>query len=79
MSSLRACDLRTDAVYVSPRGRLVRLLPSVSRGPGSDGGAYQFAYVGSDRCNKRSEPDGFWLSVRNLHILRAGAVVRDAA
>ena len=72
MSQLRASDLRTDVVYVSPRGLLVRLLPANRRGPGSSGDAYHFAYVGQD-MRIRSEPDGFWLSVKNLPILRPGA------
>jgi hypothetical protein len=74
MSSLRACDLRTDTVYVTPRGRLVQLLPAKQRGPGSGGECFHFAYVGQGRA-QRTEPEGFWLSVRNLHILRKGARV----
>jgi hypothetical protein len=72
MSALRPSELRTDAVYVTPLGLLARLLPAAKRGPGSGGEAFEFAYIGNLR-GKRSEPQGFWLSVRNLHILRPGA------
>ena len=75
MSTLRACDLRPDVVYVSPRGLLVRLVPTTLRGPGSGGECFHFAYVAQPASRRRSEPEGFWLSERNLRILRPGAKV----
>jgi hypothetical protein len=71
-ATLRACDLRTDTVYVSPRGLLVRLLPNEARDAGAAREVFHFAYVGSLR-GKRSDPDGFSLTAGNLHILRKGA------
>jgi hypothetical protein len=72
MSTLRSCDLRTDTVYVSPRGLLVRLLPNQARDAGAAREVFHFAYVGRLR-GTRSEPDGFALTAGNLHILRPGA------
>ena len=74
MSALRPCDLRTDTVYVSPRGLLVRMVPTKLRGMGSGGELFEFAYIGSSR-GKRTEPEGFWLTSQNVRILRPGATV----
>jgi len=73
MSTLRACDLRPNVVYVSPRGLLVRLLPSTAlRGIGSAHDCYYFAYVARPANRRGSEPDGFALTERNVCILRPG-------
>ena len=69
---LTARDLRTDTVYVSPRGLLVRLVPAERNQLGQHGQlAYHFAYVGRFRGD-RTEPEGFWLTEFNLCILRPG-------
>jgi hypothetical protein len=75
MSTLRACDLRSDVVYVSPRGLLVRLVPATLRGLGSGGECFHFAYLAQPASRSRSEPEGFWFSARNVGLLRPGAKV----
>ena len=75
MTALRACDLRPDVVYVSPRGLLVRLVPATLRGPGSGGECFNFVYLAQPDSRSRSEPEGFWFSERNVCLLRPGAKV----
>jgi len=60
---LRAADLRTDAVYYSPRGLMCKLLPAPLSGIGSSGEQFHFEYVG---CRG----DGFWLMACNVGIMR---------
>lgn len=71
-AAVRAATLRTDVVYVTPRGQLCRLVPARLRGPGSGGDQFEFAYIGHGAARTA---DGFWLTVPNLCILRQGAAV----
>lgn len=69
-TTLRAPMLRSDVVYVTPRGRLCRLVPTRKHGPGSGGEQFEFVYIG--HADRRA-PEGFWLTQGNLRILRKGA------
>lgn len=72
-SPLRAATLRKDTVYVTPRGRLCRL---VNNGMELHAGwSYLFAYIGQFSTGERQLKEGFWLSEANLCILRPGARV----
>jgi hypothetical protein len=59
-------DLDDARVYVSPRGRLCRVMPMPTRGIGSGGDQFEFRYLERD-------VEGFWLRESNLHIMRVAA------
>ena len=60
---LRTSDLRTDAVYYRPRGRMCKLMPAPLSGICSNGEQFHFEYVGA-------KGEGFWLAAGNVGIMR---------
>jgi hypothetical protein len=64
-TALRVTDLRTDAVYYSPRGRMCKLLPTPKLGIGSGGDMFCFVYIGS-----QVKDDCFWLTAANVRLMR---------
>jgi hypothetical protein len=56
-------DLRCDALYISPRGRLCKLMPVRTRGIGSGGDQFEFRYL-------ERQAEGFWLRESNLRLMR---------
>lgn len=65
---VKPADLRLDAVYVSPSGRLCRLAPPPKHGPGSTGASFLFDYLAAPGRDLLG--DSFRLARANVGILR---------
>ncbi len=63
--------LLPNKTYITPAGRLCRLVDPPKHGPGSDGSILTFAYVG--RNGSLSREDSFSISVDNELTLKAFA------
>lgn len=68
---MKPAELAPGSYYLSPSGRLCKLIPAPTKGPGSEG-AYTFAYVRNGRAVK---DDTFTLAHSNLQAIGA---MRDA-
>lgn len=89
MSSLRrpghparvtVATLNLNATYLTPTGRLCKLLPQAKHGPGAAGDSFAFHYLdlsGRQRSVEPSERDGFRLAAANIGLLRE--VMREVA
>lgn len=67
---VKVADLRLDATYVTPSGRLCRLALPPKSGPGSNGLSFLFDYLPAAGSQALVEPDGFRLSRENVPLLR---------
>lgn len=66
---VKVADLRLDATYVAPSGRLCRLAPPPKSGPGSNGLTYLFDYLPTPGRSS-VESDSFRLTRANIEVLR---------
>lgn len=66
---VKVAELRLDAVYVSPSGRLCRLAPQPKHGPGSTGASYLFDYLPAPGRGLL-DADSFRLTRQNVGLLR---------
>jgi hypothetical protein len=76
-NTLRAVDLQAGNIYVSPTGRLCKLLPAPAKGLGSGlSRTFLFAYLSREGLRKIS--DGFALTDANVCHLRLFAGISTA-
>lgn len=60
--------LLPNKIYITPSGRLCKLVPNPKHGPGSDGSILTFAYL--TRSGGPSKDDGFSINVENEVTLK---------
>ena len=67
---VKVADLRLDATYVAPSGRMCRLAPPPKKGEGwASGTSYLFDYV-TGPGRGLLDADGFRLTRENIGLLR---------